>query len=201
MRHGASRLTTAAAIALVCAAAGVHATAGGDPGERRVAAAPSTGAPAPSDGRVLPLTDAAAAALKADPRLARLPWIFMPIDGMPRVDEVDAAPSLVFPVGTTHQRALHALYDALSERGALPAGTSLGAPLPAGTLIEEGPAGVRVGLTAPFGVDPAGRVQPASVALPGTLSPAEVERRWADAARDGAGLPAGAWVDVPGAGG
>lgn len=193
------RLTLIAAmgVSLACGAAGLYAASeqgsGGAPPGDRAARVSSI----PTDRRLLPLTARAAQVLSHDPVLGGLAWIFADPTGQRSVDEVDPAPSLRFPEGTTHQEALQALYVAIAARGELPEGATLAAPLAPRTLAINEEGGFRLGLTAPFGYTSAGLILPASVALPGHLSPAEVEARWANAGHADEVLPEGAIVHVP----
>ena len=95
---------------------------------------------------------AAAHRFAATPALDGAPWLSGGAEQTIR--EVPPRPSLVFPAGTGYAEALQRFYDAVSREGRLPAGTHLGAPLPAGRVVSL-PAGptdpLRLDLRAPFG--------------------------------------------------
>jgi hypothetical protein len=138
------------------------------------------------------------ATIDADPVLSKAPWILQ-IGGPPRVQDVDALPSLVFPAGTTYAQAVQALYTSVAATGRLPAGTRLGPPLETGKVVAM-PAdrshGLALDLRAPFGyVVPGGQILPPSYSLPGSLTPAELRGRLAEAYRMHLALPRGAIVD------
>jgi len=146
--------------------------------------------------------DAAAPAAAAPPSvdLSQSPWARQP-DGSPSVHGVPAEASLAFPPGTTYAQALSALAVSARQNGGAPAGATLQTPLPAEVVYvapDTPEAGIRLSLTAPWGWDLAtGAIRPPSFSLPGSLSPAEVERRIAAARASGAALPEGAVIDVP----
>lgn len=144
-------------------------------------------------------TGASAPAAAGTLDLRQLPWAEQP-DGAPSIRDVPAQPSLSFAPGTTYSEALTALLTSARRTGQPPAGTTIREPLPAEVVYVAPDApgiGIRLSLTAPWGWEPAtGAVRAPSIALPGSLDPAEVGARIAAASRTGA-LPEGATVDVP----
>ena len=98
------------------------------------------------------VSDTAARRFAATPALDGAPWLSG--GAAQTIREVPPRPSLVFPAGTGYAEALQRFYDAVSREGGLPAGTHLGAPLPAGKVVSL-PAGpddpLRLDLRAPFG--------------------------------------------------
>lgn len=132
--------------------------------------------------------------------LRALPWAHQP-DGGPTIDEVGSGASIEFPPGVTYGEALKRLYVSVNEGNALPKGVVQRAALPSEVALVS-PArasqGIRLSLTAPWGwTSDTRQIRPPSFALPGDLSPEEVNKRLADAAASGAALPQGAVIDTP----
>ncbi len=136
----------------------------------------------------------------ADSPLREAPWLHQP-GGSPSIDSVEPRGSLRLPLGMGYSEALRELYVAALERGDLPEGTALEAPLPAEVVLvrSSDPAvGLRLSLTAPWGCGPEARaIRPPSVRMPGVLSVEEVARRIDRARAEGVAIPEGGEVDVP----
>src|SRR5437899_1382756 len=93
----------------------------------------------------------AAERLARNPALADAPWLQGP-GGVAYIQQAAPRPSLVFPPGVSYPEALQRFYDAVSRHGALPAGTRLGPPLPAGKIVAlpaDSRHGVAIDLRAP----------------------------------------------------
>lgn len=139
-------------------------------------------------------SQAAAEAVSADPLLRDAPWFAQP-EGSPSLDEVDARPSLMFPVGTTYDRAIHALYVSITRSGQLPAGTALGPPLPKRIVFARSADRSALSLTAAFGYDiGSGNILLPSIAHESGMSAEDVDEARAEAARAGHVVPRGAKV-------
>lgn len=154
-----------------------------------------------SDGGSIGDTPAARERIADTPALAFGPWFHQP-EGSPRLADVPARPSLVFPPGTTYEEAVGELLESVKSAGGIPAGTALADPLPSGKVIMT-PAdpddGIRLDLRAPFGYAvPSGRILPPSFVHPASTPRADVANslsEWADNGR--VGIPDGATVDAP----
>src|SRR5262245_15798340 len=111
------------------------------------------------------------ARFERNPALAGAEWLGGPPGpGEPRIDQVPPRASLRFPPGTTYARALQSFYDAVSRRGGLPHGATLGPPLPAGKVLavpDDPSAGIAIDLRAPFGY----AVPSGEIARPSLVSP------------------------------
>jgi hypothetical protein len=150
----------------------------------------------------IPAGPAARAALSESAVLSRLAWLSQP-NGSPSLAETPPAPSLAFPPATTYGVAVDRLVRSVVARGALPGGTTVVDPLPAGVVWAPGDRASRprLDLRAPFGYPTStGAIRPVSFSLPRTLPPARA--RAAEAALRtlrvrGGPLPAGVRVDVP----
>lgn len=154
------------------------------------------------DYNAIPAGPGARAALSESAVLSRLAWLSQP-NGSPSLAQTPPAPSLAFPAGTTYAVAVDRLVRSVVARGALPSGTTVVDPLPAGVVWAPGAGGSRprLDLRAPFGYPPdTGAIRPVSFNLPRTLPPARA--RAAEAALrtlrvKGGPLPAGLRVDAP----
>jgi peroxiredoxin len=115
------------------------------------------GSPEVSHGATLRIAcvDGADAVRRANRALSGDAWLYRPPGrGLPRLARSPRKPSLVFPPGTTYGQALDALVVSVTLTGRLPAGTSLGPPLPDGTVLlrpRDRSRGIAVDLRAPFG--------------------------------------------------
>lgn len=126
--------------------------------------------------------------------LASAPWLHQP-QGSPRLDEVDALPSLTFPRGTTYDQAIEELYVVVMGQGSLPADRTLGPPLPKGIVFAHSGDNVALSLTAPFGYHiGTGSILLPSLAWSGEATEQEIAASVAEAARDGRVVPEGAQV-------
>jgi hypothetical protein len=127
------------------------------------------------------------------------PWILQPV-GSPSIDSVRTWPSASFGPRVSYGQALEAVL-ASAATGEPIRGAQLADPLPPEVVYvapESLDAGIRLSLTAPFGFDLERRaIRPASVSLPGDLSPDEAAARVERARAEGRLLPDGATVDVP----
>ncbi len=148
-----------------------------------------------SDPPGLPLAShEAAQAVSADPLLREAPWFSQP-EGSPSLDEVTARPSLVFPAGTTYDQAIHALYVSVIRDGELPAGATLGPPLPKQVVFARSPERSALSLTAAFGYDiGTGNVLLPSLQYEPGMTTDQVDDARAAAVRTGRVVPQGAKV-------
>jgi peroxiredoxin len=99
--------------------------------------------------------DGADAVRRANRALSGDAWLYRPPGrGLPRLARSPRKPSLVFPPGTTYGQALDALLVSVTLTGRLPAGTTVGPPLPDGTVLlrpRDRSRGIAIDLRAPFG--------------------------------------------------
>ncbi len=153
-------------------------------------------------GLSVPAGQQAAQEIDRSPVLSRAPWLRQP-GGTPRIDQVPALPSVVFPAGTTYQQALEALLKSVVERGSLPAEAELAAPLAPGVVWSPEKEGSlpALDLRAPWGYTlPGGLIRTPSYSLPGSL-PSEkvggIVRALQRGQPLGEPLPAGIRVEAP----
>lgn len=136
------------------------------------------------------------AALEQDELLHDAPWLSQP-HGSPPLDGVEALPSLAFPAGTTYQEAITALYVAVKRSGSVPAGATLGPPLPKDIVVARNADRTILSLTAPFGYDiGTGNVLMPGLAYPATMDMDEIQAAKRAATREGRVVPEGARVSA-----
>lgn len=92
----------------------------------------------------------------------------------PRYEDLPPRPAILFPPGTSYAEAIAAYYAARERGEALPSSAGLTDPLPAGKVVQVGPAGLAIDPAAPVGYDLAtGRVRFFATAPPlGARTPA-----------------------------
>lgn len=145
----------------------------------------------------------AAERIVADPLLSQLAWITQTraADGGPaRIQELAEAPSLRFPPGVSFQQAFDRIFASLASTGTLPAEASLGAPLPLGKVValpSDPSQGIAIDLRAPRGYLIPSGILPTGFAAAPDWTPAEGERRIAEANREGLIVPLGAVIAPP----
>jgi hypothetical protein len=130
--------------------------------------------------------------------LSSAPWADP--SGPHRIQDLEALPSLTFAADVDYPEALTRLYVAARTKSASVEGAQVSDPLPPEVVYvapDQPDEGLRLSLTAPWGWVADGAIRPPSIALPGSLSPDEVNERIATANATGAALPEGATVDVP----
>jgi cytochrome c biogenesis protein CcmG, thiol:disulfide interchange protein DsbE len=153
---GAAALASVIALLVVAAPSGAPAPASSaslrpDPASLGTLRACASPAPALR----IACVDGAEAARRSDPAVAGDAWIYRADDArLSRLATSPRKPSLVFPPGTTYGQALDGLVVSVTLTGRLPAGTTLGPPLPDGTVLlrtRDASRGIAIDLRAPFG--------------------------------------------------
>lgn len=130
-----------------------------------------------ADGGTLPVASSLESnALRRTSPLAKAPWLRQP-GGAVFVQTSPGLASVSFPAGTSYATALRSLVRSVVERGTLPTGTRLVAPLPRGRVWSTRTKRPVLSMVAPFGYAiPEGHISTPSFSISGDVPPAQASR-------------------------